>query len=56
MVRPKIGARARNQSVTVKVTAAESKALKLLSVMHSPPPSSPGKGLRYLIDKFLGAK
>lgn len=55
MVRPKIGAKARNRSVTVKVTAAEQKALKLLSVMHTSPPSSAGKGLRVLIDKFLGA-
>ena len=56
MSRPRIGPRARNRAVTVKVTAAEHRALKLLSVMHTKPPSSAGKGLRALIDKFLGAK
>lgn len=56
MSRPPLGPPARNRSVTVKVTAAEHKALKLLSVMHTPPPSSAGKGLRALIDKYLGAK
>lgn len=54
MSRPPLGTKAKNIAVTVKVTATEHRALRKLDLDTTRP--SAGRGLRLLIDRFLGAK